>query len=105
MESVGEPNTRPVLPVYVRSSAPGPPDDVELPHRGDTPKQTYINFEGEMTQLRTDRIVGGKCSRSCIGFVTHTVVLALAAIVGLVMAILSGYGSDGFAVWLSIFKP
>jgi len=69
-----------------------------------TPKQTYINFEGDMTQLRTDQIVGGKLTRSCTGFLIHIIVLAVAAIVGLVQAIRIGYGQPEFAIWMSLFN-
>jgi len=101
MESVGAANTIPLSPISARDLANNNNDEL---HRGDTPKQTYIDFEGKMTQLRTDKIVGGKLTRSCITFVVHALVLGIAAAVGLVMAVLTGYGNPGFSVWFGIFS-
>lgn len=92
--------------VAMSHSSPMPPreeaeqKDTKHPR---TPVQTVIDFEGNVTRVRTNTLIGGRCSKNCIGFFAHAVALAVMLIVGLTMAIISGFGSASFGYWSSLF--
>ena len=53
--------------------------------------------------MRSDDVRGGCFTRSCVNFTTHVAILVIAAVVGLVMAIVTGFGSTAFTFWISLF--
>jgi len=92
--------------VVISHSSPTPPRietvQVSAPSSR-TPVQTVIDFEGNVTRVRTHRLIGGRCSKNCLAFFFHTIALSILLVVGLVMAIISGFGSVPFGYWSSLF--
>jgi hypothetical protein len=68
-----------------------------------TPSTAIIDFDNQLRVVRARHIRGGRISRSCVTFVFHCVALALVGTVGLVMAIIAGWGSESFNFWISLF--
>ena len=91
--------------VAISHSSPTPPraEMAQNDTKQRTPVQTVIDFEGNVTRVRTNTLIGGRCSKNCIGFFAHAVALAIMLIVGLTMAIISGFGSVAFGYWSSLF--
>ncbi len=88
--------------VAISHSSPAEPPPTNAPNTR-TPVQTVIDFEGNVTRVRTHTLIGGRCSKNCLAFFFHTIALAVLLIVGLVMAIISGFGSVAFGYWSSLF--
>ncbi len=78
---------------------PSPPE-----RRQRTPTETVIDFDGNVTRLRTNKLHRSAVTRSCVSYLVHVVILAATAATGLTMAIISGYGSPAFAFWCSFFS-
>lgn len=68
-----------------------------------TPKETIIDFDGNVRTVRTHHVRGGVCTRGCMAYTVHVFVLTATAIVGMTMAIISGHGTPEFGYWISLF--
>lgn len=85
-------------------------DEQPPPPRQRTPVHTVIDFDGNVTSVRTHKLLGGRTSRSCVSFTMHCVVLSVTAVLGATMAIftalspsLGGPTSPAFSVWVGVF--
>lgn len=56
-----------------------------------------------MTRVRTNKLVRSCVSKNALTFVFHSLALALAMIVGLTMALISGFGTPAFGYWIGLF--
>lgn len=64
---------------------------------------TLVDFDGNVQNVRAHSVRGGRMTRSCLTFLIHVLVLVSVAILGATMAIIHGYGNEGFAFWISLF--
>ena len=68
-----------------------------------TPSTAVIDFDNHVTMVRANNIRGGRVTRGCLSFVLHCAALLIVGVVGLVMAIISGWGTSSFNFWISLF--
>ncbi len=94
-------------PTFTNSShAEESPNDDALPRvlRERTPTETVIDFDGNVTRLRTHKLIGGRTSRSCVTFTIHSTILASLVVLGAVMSVIAWFGnnSSGLGIWMSL---
>lgn len=69
-----------------------------------TPTQTFIDFDGNVTHVRTHTLIRSCLNRAVVTYLCHVFALAAACVLGITMALLAGFDTPAFGYWMSLFS-
>lgn len=107
MEPYSAPNT---TPTYAHSSEDAasttndatrtPPNDVQQ----HTPTQAVIDFDGNVTRVRAHTLKSAWIGRATVTYVCHVLALLICIVLGITMALVSGFNTVAFGYWMNLFS-
>lgn len=80
------------------------PPDVVRPPLQHTPTQAVIDFDGNVTRVRAHTLQSAWIGRPTVTYMCHVLALLICIVLGITMALISGFNTVGFGYWMNLFS-